>query len=202
MKVFYGDASRLDLLRAAGAESARLMVLSIGDHEKTLEIVATVRQHFPEAQDPRARAQPTGGLRPVRRGRRERVSRVARQLAAHGRRRAPPARLPRDAGAPRGADVPPPGRARRARAGAHQRRPKEFFDSASKAVQPSRSCCSARLDGDTAAGDSAWDSESRRREYGRRDRSALHRSAATRSGSRWFRSAAGSAAAARCRRRA
>ncbi len=48
MKVFYGDASRLDLLRAAGAERARLLVLAIGEREKTLEIVATVRQHFPE----------------------------------------------------------------------------------------------------------------------------------------------------------
>lgn len=47
MKVFYGDASRLDLLRAAGAERARLLVLAIGEREKTMEIVATVRQHFP-----------------------------------------------------------------------------------------------------------------------------------------------------------
>jgi CPA2 family monovalent cation:H+ antiporter-2/glutathione-regulated potassium-efflux system protein KefB len=47
LKVFYGDASRHDLLHAAGAESARLLVLALDSPEKTLELVHTARRHFP-----------------------------------------------------------------------------------------------------------------------------------------------------------
>jgi len=47
LKVFYGDASRPDLLRAAGAEKARLIILAIDDGENILELVRTVRKHFP-----------------------------------------------------------------------------------------------------------------------------------------------------------
>jgi len=47
LKVFYGDASRHDLLRAAGAEQARLMVLALDDHERTLGLVDTIKKHFP-----------------------------------------------------------------------------------------------------------------------------------------------------------
>jgi monovalent cation:proton antiporter-2 (CPA2) family protein len=50
LKVFYGDASRPDLLRAAGAEWARLIILAIDDSEKTLELVRTVRRSFPHLQ--------------------------------------------------------------------------------------------------------------------------------------------------------
>jgi monovalent cation:proton antiporter-2 (CPA2) family protein len=46
-KVFYGDASRLDLLRAAGAETARVLVIAIDDPERILELVETARKHFP-----------------------------------------------------------------------------------------------------------------------------------------------------------
>ncbi len=46
-KVYYGDASRLDLLRAAGAERARVLVVAVDEPDKVLEIVATVRRHFP-----------------------------------------------------------------------------------------------------------------------------------------------------------
>lgn len=45
-KAFYGDASRVDLLRAAGIEKAKLLVLAIDDADKTLEIVDTVKQNF------------------------------------------------------------------------------------------------------------------------------------------------------------
>ena len=45
--VYYGDASRQDLLQAAGAGGAQIIVLAIDDPEKTLEIVHTVRRHFP-----------------------------------------------------------------------------------------------------------------------------------------------------------
>ena len=46
-KVFYGDASRLDLLRAAGADSARVLVIALDDPERILELVETARKHFP-----------------------------------------------------------------------------------------------------------------------------------------------------------
>lgn len=46
-KVFYGDASRLDLLRAAGADQAKLFILAIDDREKTLHIVELLHKHFP-----------------------------------------------------------------------------------------------------------------------------------------------------------
>jgi monovalent cation:proton antiporter-2 (CPA2) family protein len=47
-KVFYGDASRLDLLRAAGAESARVLVITLDDPDRILELVETARKHFPQ----------------------------------------------------------------------------------------------------------------------------------------------------------
>ena len=46
-KVFYGDASRLDLLRIAGADEARVFVLAIDDVEQSLAVAALVREHFP-----------------------------------------------------------------------------------------------------------------------------------------------------------
>jgi glutathione-regulated potassium-efflux system ancillary protein KefC len=46
-KVFYGDAARLDLLRAAGADHARLLVLAIDDRVQALKIVDLVQEHFP-----------------------------------------------------------------------------------------------------------------------------------------------------------
>jgi voltage-gated potassium channel Kch len=47
-KVFYGDASRLDLLRAAGAGHARLFVLAIDDVEASIRTAETLREHFPD----------------------------------------------------------------------------------------------------------------------------------------------------------
>jgi voltage-gated potassium channel Kch len=47
LKVFYGDASRHDLLHAAGAGEARLIVLALDSAEKNLEMVATVKKHYP-----------------------------------------------------------------------------------------------------------------------------------------------------------
>ncbi len=46
-KVFFGDASRLDLLRAAGAKDAQLMVIAVDSIEKSMEIVRVVQKHFP-----------------------------------------------------------------------------------------------------------------------------------------------------------
>jgi monovalent cation:proton antiporter-2 (CPA2) family protein len=46
-RVQYGDASRLELLQAAGAAQAKLLVIAIDDREKALEIVETARHAFP-----------------------------------------------------------------------------------------------------------------------------------------------------------
>ena len=46
-KVHFGDASKLDLLRAAGAEHARLFVLAIDDIEASVRTAETVSRHFP-----------------------------------------------------------------------------------------------------------------------------------------------------------
>ncbi|AGC48841.1 glutathione-regulated potassium-efflux system [Myxococcus stipitatus DSM 14675] len=46
-QVFYGDASRLDLLRAARADKARVFVLAIDDIEASLRTARTVKEHFP-----------------------------------------------------------------------------------------------------------------------------------------------------------
>jgi glutathione-regulated potassium-efflux system ancillary protein KefC/glutathione-regulated potassium-efflux system protein KefB len=45
--VFYGDASRVDLLETAGAKDAKLLVIAIDDREKTNEIVSLAKHHFP-----------------------------------------------------------------------------------------------------------------------------------------------------------
>ena len=47
LKVFYGDAGRLDLLHAAGIDQARLMLLAIDESERASEIAAQLRHHFP-----------------------------------------------------------------------------------------------------------------------------------------------------------
>ncbi len=49
-KVFYGDASRPEMLQAAGAETAKLIIIAIDDEEKSLVIVDTVQKHFPNLQ--------------------------------------------------------------------------------------------------------------------------------------------------------
>jgi glutathione-regulated potassium-efflux system ancillary protein KefC/glutathione-regulated potassium-efflux system protein KefB len=46
-RIYYGDASRLDLLRAAGAESADLFVLAIDDTDASLRTAEIVRTYFP-----------------------------------------------------------------------------------------------------------------------------------------------------------
>jgi monovalent cation:proton antiporter-2 (CPA2) family protein len=46
-KVFYGDASRLDLLRAARADRARLFVLAIDEVQASLRTAREVQEHFP-----------------------------------------------------------------------------------------------------------------------------------------------------------
>ena len=48
-KVFYGDATRLDLLRIAGAAQARILVVAVDKPEQSLQIVELAREHFPQA---------------------------------------------------------------------------------------------------------------------------------------------------------
>jgi monovalent cation:proton antiporter-2 (CPA2) family protein len=47
LQVFYGDASRTELLEAAGAAKARLLVIATEDHERIVGIVETAQKHFP-----------------------------------------------------------------------------------------------------------------------------------------------------------
>ncbi|HEY3658628.1 MAG TPA: monovalent cation:proton antiporter-2 (CPA2) family protein [Steroidobacteraceae bacterium] len=46
-KIFYGDASRLELLRAAHAENAEVFVLAVDDVEASVRTAELVRKHFP-----------------------------------------------------------------------------------------------------------------------------------------------------------
>jgi monovalent cation:proton antiporter-2 (CPA2) family protein len=47
-KVYYGDASRYDLLYAAGALKAKLIIIAVEPSEKRLEMIETVKKHFPD----------------------------------------------------------------------------------------------------------------------------------------------------------
>jgi glutathione-regulated potassium-efflux system ancillary protein KefC len=49
-KVFYGDATRLDLLRTSGADTARVFVVAVDDREQSLRIVDLVRENFPHLE--------------------------------------------------------------------------------------------------------------------------------------------------------
>ena len=49
-RVFYGDATRLDLLRTAGAAHAKVLVVAVDDVAQSLEIVDLAREHFPQLQ--------------------------------------------------------------------------------------------------------------------------------------------------------
>jgi glutathione-regulated potassium-efflux system ancillary protein KefC len=46
-KVYYGDATRLDLLRTAGAGSAKVLVIAIDDVDQSLKLADLAREHFP-----------------------------------------------------------------------------------------------------------------------------------------------------------
>jgi monovalent cation:proton antiporter-2 (CPA2) family protein len=49
-QAFYGDATRLDLLRAAGAAEAKLVVVALDDVGESLTVVDLVKRHFPAAK--------------------------------------------------------------------------------------------------------------------------------------------------------
>ncbi|MDS4028190.1 MAG: glutathione-regulated potassium-efflux system protein KefC [Candidatus Contendobacter sp.] len=46
-QVFYGDATRLDLLEAAGIAKARLLVVALDDVDANLRLVDVAREHYP-----------------------------------------------------------------------------------------------------------------------------------------------------------
>jgi glutathione-regulated potassium-efflux system ancillary protein KefC/glutathione-regulated potassium-efflux system protein KefB len=49
-EVYYGDPSRLDLLRAAGAQDARVLVLAIDDVDASVRTATLVREQFPQVR--------------------------------------------------------------------------------------------------------------------------------------------------------
>ena len=46
-KIYYGDGTRLDILHAAGAQKARMIIVATDDRETTLKIVELVKAEFP-----------------------------------------------------------------------------------------------------------------------------------------------------------
>lgn len=46
-KVYYGDATQVELLRSAGAEEAQSIVITCNDPEDTMKLVEICQQHFP-----------------------------------------------------------------------------------------------------------------------------------------------------------
>ncbi|MES2878753.1 MAG: glutathione-regulated potassium-efflux system protein KefC [Pseudomonadota bacterium] len=49
-RVFYGDATRLDLLRTAGAANAKILVVAVDDMAQSLKIIDLAQEHFPQLQ--------------------------------------------------------------------------------------------------------------------------------------------------------
>ena len=47
-RVFYGDATRMDLLRTAGAAEAKLLIVAVDSVEQSLKIVDICRESFPQ----------------------------------------------------------------------------------------------------------------------------------------------------------
>jgi glutathione-regulated potassium-efflux system ancillary protein KefC len=50
VKVFYGDGGRLDILRAAGAAEAEMIVIAVAGGDRILAIAEMVRRHFPHVK--------------------------------------------------------------------------------------------------------------------------------------------------------
>jgi len=49
-KVYFGDATRLDLLHAAGAETAKIIISAINSVETNKKLVELCREHFPHLE--------------------------------------------------------------------------------------------------------------------------------------------------------
>ena len=63
-KLYYGDASRLEMLRSAGADHADVLVLAIDDVEASVRTAELVQRHFPEAAHHRPRPQSPAHVSP------------------------------------------------------------------------------------------------------------------------------------------
>ncbi|MCG6896662.1 MAG: monovalent cation:proton antiporter-2 (CPA2) family protein [Thiocapsa sp.] len=50
IRSYFGDASRPDLLLAAGIDEARVLVVAIDDRERAVQLVAHVRRHYPRVR--------------------------------------------------------------------------------------------------------------------------------------------------------
>ncbi len=44
---YFGDATRLDLLKSAGAEQAKILIVTVGDVDKNIQVVRLAKEHFP-----------------------------------------------------------------------------------------------------------------------------------------------------------
>ncbi len=49
-QIYYGDASRLDLLETAGMAQAKIFILAIDDVEVSIQVAKLVREHFPKVK--------------------------------------------------------------------------------------------------------------------------------------------------------
>ncbi len=49
-KIYYGDASQVELLRSAHVDRAKVFVLTVEDIEESMKIARAVRQHFPNVR--------------------------------------------------------------------------------------------------------------------------------------------------------
>ncbi len=49
-RIYFGDASRLDILRAAGAEQAKLLIVTVDNPDMAIEIVDLAQTYFPNLQ--------------------------------------------------------------------------------------------------------------------------------------------------------
>ena len=121
-KAYYGDATRLDLLRSAGAGKAKLLVIAVDDKDAALATAKLAREHFPGPRASRARLQPHRCVR-VRRSGYSSGARNVRLGRRCGRSRPQGAGAQRARSDPPGKRVPPPrrGHAREGRAPSRRR---------------------------------------------------------------------------------
>jgi len=50
LTAYYGDARRRELLHAAGAEEARILVVAVGEHDRAIEVIESARKHYPSLE--------------------------------------------------------------------------------------------------------------------------------------------------------
>lgn len=48
LRVYYGDAMNYNLLKAAGADTAEMIIIALDTPEKCLDVIHTVKKHFPD----------------------------------------------------------------------------------------------------------------------------------------------------------